>query len=327
MMGMSGLVAVAGGAGWLTDQGVKRLVVPRQYVAEPWMEEITRRPEGSGFQLKKFTVPTADGLSLEAMVVTPTAAAGTTKRGQVVTAALKKAGLPARPGKTGIRGTVILLHGFNARKEHMLPFAERLCAAGFRCVLYDSRGHGDSGGEYATFGARETEDLRRVIEAARPLAGPSGFGPLGMLGYSMGGAVALQGQSKLPEVHALATVSTFADFREVITHQVAKKWQGLGQSLLPLVRGETRWIAGFDPWDIRPVEAARHLTCPLFLAHGDQDALIPVSHVHRLATAAGPQVKTVMVIPGGTHGGVFTAGGDDLWGQLVVFFVRELGGR
>ena len=46
-----------------------------------------------------------------------------------------------------------------------------------------------------------------------------------------------------------------------------------------------------------------------------------------VVVAVGLVVKMVMVIPGGSHGGVFIAGGDALWGQLVVFFVRELGGR
>ncbi len=293
MMGLGGLLTLGGGAGWLTDQGVRRLVVA-----------------------------TAEGLSLQAMLLEPTPVAGTTKRGLAVVAALKKQKLDPRPGV--VRGTVVLLHGFNARKEHMLPFAERFCAAGFRCVLYDSRGHGDSGGRYATFGVRETGDLRRVIEAARPLAGPGGLGPLGLLGYSMGGAVAMQAQPDLPEVKALASVAAFADFRDVITNQATRRWQGFGTPLVPLVRKETRWKAGFDPWDVRPVEAVTRLTCPIFLAHGEADALVPVSHVHRLAAAAGARLQQVMLIPKGTHGDVFMTGGDALWGRLAVFFVSEL---
>lgn len=324
MMGLGGLMAVGGGAGWLTDQGVQRLVIPRHGAAEPWMNAVTERPGDSGFRLQRFPVTTADHLRIEALLLEPTATAGTTKRGQPMVAALKEQGLDLPPGK--VRGTVVLLHGFNGRKENMLPFAERFCAAGFRCVLFDSRGHGDSGGRYATFGSREADDLQRVIAAARPLAGTAGFGPLGMLGYSMGGAVALQAQPHLPEVKALASIAAFADFRDIITIQAGRRWQGLGGPLVPLVRGQTRWRAGFDPWDIRPVEAGPHLTCPVFLAHGAEDALVPVSQVHRLATAAGANLRQLKVVPGGTHGGVFMAGGDALWADLVVFFASEMSG-
>ena len=321
-MGLSGMLAVGAGAGWLTDLGMKRLVVPRQYGTESWMDGITGNPEASGFRMQRFTVTTADRLQLQAMLVEPASTAGTTKRGQVIRAALAAAKVPEPDSK--IRGTLVLLHGFNARKEHMLPFAERMTAAGFRCVIYDSRGHGDSDGGYATFGAREREDLRLVLQATQSQVGGAGLGPLGLLGYSMGGAVAIQSQPKMPEVKAVASVAAFADFRDVIAAQAARKWLGLGTPLLPLIRWETRWRAGFDPWDIRPQEAARQLTCPLFLAHGTADALVPVSQIYRLAEAAGPRVREVMEIPEGTHGNVFIAGGDALWGKLAVFFVREL---
>ena len=324
-MGLSSVLVMGSGAGWLANLGVNRLVVPRQYGTEQWMDRITSNPEASGFSLRRFTVVTADQLQLQAMILEPAATAGASRRGQVVRAALRAARIPEAHNK--IRGTLILLHGFNARKEHMLPFAERMTAAGFCCVLYDSRGHGDSGGEYATFGARETDDLRRIIDAARAQAGEVGLGPLGLLGYSMGGAVALQSQPGLPEVKALASIAAFSDFQEVIRGQATRKWHGLGTPLLPLVRWETQWRAGFDPWDIRPQDAARQLSCPLFLAHGGADALVPVSQIHQLAGAAGAQVREVMVIPEGNHGNVFVAGGDALWGKLAVFFVRELGTR
>jgi len=321
-MGLGGMLLTGSGIGYLTDQAVKRLVVPRQYPAEPWMNAITQDPGACGFSLQRFTVTTADALTLQAMLLEPTAKAGSSARGQVIVKSLTRQGLALPPGR--IRGTLVLLHGYNARKEHMLTFAERFCAAGFRCVLFDSRGHGDSGGRYATFGTRETDDLQRVLAAARPLSGKAGFGPLGMLGYSMGGAVALQGQPHLPEVKALATVATFADFRDVIQGQAAKQWNGIGGPLLPLVREETRWKAGFDPWDVRPVEAARHLTCPVFFAQGAADALVPGDQIHRLAAAAGQNLRQAKVIPGGTHGSVFIAGGDALWTDLATFFVREL---
>ena len=322
LLGIGGVLVTGSSAGWLTDLGVKRLLVPRQYGTEAWMDQITDNPETSGFRLQRFSVTSADSFELKAMVLEPAGSAGTTKRGQVIRAALKDAGVPVRNNK--VRGTLILLHGFNARKEHMLPFAGRMTAAGFRCVIYDSRGHGDSGGTYATFGAREKDDLRRVVEAARTVVGGQGLGPLGLLGYSMGGAVAIQSQPEMPEVKAVASIAAFAEFREVILGQAAGAWRGLGTPLLPLVRWETRWRAGFDPWDIRPLEAAKHLTCPLFLAHGTADALVPASEMQRLASAAGAQVRELLEIKDATHGNVFVTGGDALWSKLAVFFVREL---
>ena len=51
-------------------------------------------------------------------------------------------------------------------------------------VAYDSRGHGESGGAFCTYGFLEKRDLRRVIDIMPPR-------PVVLIGASLGGAVAL----------------------------------------------------------------------------------------------------------------------------------------
>lgn len=287
------------------------------------MSRITANPGGMGLRLTPFTATTADGFSIRALIAEPTAKAGSTTRGKSVVQALKAAGL-SRPAGSPPRGTLILLHGLNGRKENMLPFAERFAAAGFRCVVYDSRAHGDSSGTRVTYGAREADDLHRVLEAAKTLAGPKGLGPVGLLGYSLGGAVCLQAQPGIPEVLALCSISAFAELEPVMTEQADHLWNGAGSPLLPIVRLETRLQAGFDPWSIRPVEAASRITCPVLLVHGSKDALVPVDQVQRLATALGKNCRDTILVPSGTHGTVFTEGGEALWQRMAVFFAKEL---
>lgn len=314
-----GAVAVALAA----QVGVRQLTLPRRSPLEPWMAQITANPGGMGLALKPFSVATTDGLSLQAYLVDPTPKAGSTARGKTIVKALKAAGL-SKPAGSPPRGTLILLHGLNGRKENMLPFAERFAAAGFRCVVYDSRAHGDSSGERVTYGARETDDLRRVLAGARKLAGPQGLGPVGLLGYSLGGAVSLQAQPDLPEVRALCSVSAFAELSPVVTTQASHLWNGVGTPLLPVVRMETRLQADFDPWAIRPLDAAASITCPVLLVHGSKDAIVPVDQARQLASALGSHCRETVIIPTGTHGNVFTEGGEALWQRMAVFFAREL---
>lgn len=303
--------------------GVRQLTLPKRSPLEPWMAQIISNPGGMGLNLRPFSVNTADGLSLQAFLVEPTSKAGTTGRGRPIVKAIKAAGL-SRPAGSPPRGTLILLHGLNGRKENMLPFAERFAAAGFRCVVYDSRAHGDSAGERVTYGARETDDLRRILNGASGVAGPAGLGPIGLLGYSLGGAVSLQAQPGLPEVRALCSIAAFADLSPVVTQQANHLWNGAGTPLLPVVRLETRLQADFDPWSIRPIDAAPAITCPVMLVHGSKDALVPVDQARHLITALGGNCRETMIIPTGTHGNVFTEGGDVLWQRMAVFFAREL---
>lgn len=78
--------------------------------------------------------------------------------------------------------SVLVLHGWNARTEHMRPVVETLCAAGYRVVALDFPGHGRSSGRRL--------DLALAVAAVREAA--DWFGPFaGIVGHSFGGAVAL----------------------------------------------------------------------------------------------------------------------------------------
>ena len=113
------------------------------------------------------------------------------------------------------RGTAYLFHGFGNHKEPMLPVAKRLADAGFRCIAWDSRGHGQSGGERASYGMREVDDALRVIKEARK-RDQRPRGEEVVWGYSMGAAVALQTLPELPKVKAAVLLAPFADLGQVL---------------------------------------------------------------------------------------------------------------
>ena len=50
------------------------------------------------------------------------------------------------------RGTVLLLHDYNYQKEHMILWTWLLAQAGYRVVLVDLRGHGESSGPTISYG-------------------------------------------------------------------------------------------------------------------------------------------------------------------------------
>jgi len=83
---------------------------------------------------------------------------------------------------------VILLHGVGDNREGMGGFAELFLSKGYAVLLPDSRGQGESGGQFPTYGVKEIGDVRRWFEwlaAQRPRCI---FG----MGESMGAAILLQ---------------------------------------------------------------------------------------------------------------------------------------
>ena len=108
------------------------------------------------------------------------------------------------------RGTVVLLHGLGDSRVSMLARAQFLRRAGYSSLLYDSRAHGESGGEWVTFGALESEDLRSVLRWRREQHPGE---PIAVIGTSLGGASAVVADPPL-EVDALVVEAAYASIEE-----------------------------------------------------------------------------------------------------------------
>src|SRR5437867_5447678 len=87
------------------------------------------------------------------------------------------------------RGTMILIHGFNAHSGYMVWPAEQLAAAGFSVFALDLRGRGKSEGErfYVEKFSDYLEDVDKLVGIAR--AKNPGL-PVYVLGHSAGGVIA-----------------------------------------------------------------------------------------------------------------------------------------
>src|SRR4029078_372346 len=84
----------------------------------------------------------------------------------------------------------------------------RYLPRGYDVVAYDSRAHGESTGEFCTYGVYERADLRRVIDGL-------GGGPVILIGTSLGAAVALEEAADDARIAAVVAAETFRDLRTV----------------------------------------------------------------------------------------------------------------
>jgi pimeloyl-ACP methyl ester carboxylesterase len=85
--------------------------------------------------------------------------------------------------------TAVVTHGFaaSASEERVREIADALAGAGHAVLTYDSRGHGESGGE-ATLGTDEALDVAAVVEAAgddAPVLVGASAGAIGVLRYAV----------------------------------------------------------------------------------------------------------------------------------------------
>jgi pimeloyl-ACP methyl ester carboxylesterase len=275
----------------VTRRAADLLTIPRRATdAAHWEKETNLKPQ-------RFEVVAKDGITLAAYTLDPSPEV---KR----------------------RGTAWLLHGFGNSKEQMLPVAKRLSAAGFRCVAWDSRGHGRSGGERATFGAREVDDALRVMAEARRTAGVRKE-PEVIWAYSMGTAVALQTLPEVPRAKAAVFLAPMSDLGGVIYHQARNHYKGALQPLVPVVRAKVRSTAGFDPKAIRPIDAVKRTPCKMLFIHGDRDNTIPPSQSRYLLDACAPGQGQRILLPGVGHGGVMWDLPEETGDQAIGFLLHQ----
>jgi uncharacterized protein len=111
------------------------------------------------------------------------------------------------------RGTVVYLHGVADNRGSSIGIAQHFLPRGFDVIAYDSRAHGESGGDACTYGYYEKQDLKQVLDRveARPVV---------LFGVSMGGAVALQAAAEDVRIAAVLAVSTFSDLRTAASERV-----------------------------------------------------------------------------------------------------------
>ena len=106
---------------------------------------------------------------------------------------------------------VILLHGLGDNRMGMTGYAQLLLAHGFSVLLPDARAHGASGGDLATYGLLERDDIRQWFGFLAHVRPRCIFG----FAESMGAAQLLQSLTVESRFCALAAESSFSTFREI----------------------------------------------------------------------------------------------------------------
>ncbi len=276
---------------------------PRQMVtfgAEPRARERVGRV---GAQLEDVTLTTSDGVRLRAWFLTPRE-------------------------RDWNGHSVLTLHGVTDNREHGVKLATLLLEHGYRVLVPDARGHGDSGG-IATYGVLERNDIRQWVAWLR--ARQAGGCVHGM-GGSMGAAQLLQAIADPAEptlfCDAIAE-SSFASFREVAFDRVGQRvgtgpW--LGRTLLrPAVEVgflSVRLQRHVNLGDADPARALRDTKTPVLLIHGLADRNMPLRHAYALA-ASNPTHATLWLVDGATHSAAWSAAPDAYPTRILSFFAAH----
>lgn len=167
------------------------------------------------------------------------------------------------------KSVVIFVHGVGGCKEHFLNLSKNLANIGIESILIDSRAHGESGGQFCTYGYKEKSDIAQVVDFIKE---KNDSIPIGIWGNSMGGAIAIQALEFDSRIEFGIIESTFTKLEKIVYDY--QKLHAFGIGLKPLCNialNEAGRLANFNPDDVSPISSVKTIEQPIIIAHGKKD--------------------------------------------------------
>jgi alpha-beta hydrolase superfamily lysophospholipase len=288
---------------WLSELFADLLIgsgvgyIAAAYAASRWLTKPTPRrpsatPSNLGLSWEPATCQTIDRHRLHGWIVTP-----------------------ARP-----RATVVLFHGVRNTREQALGRMAFLTAAGYRCVAFDHRAHGESTGRKTSFGYHEVRDVLAVLDLVRERWPDQ---PRAALGISMGAAALCYAAEHAHGFDALILESLYHD----ITRALTSRMPSYSPWFRRLADGAV-WVTerrlGVKVSQLAPVDYVAGLApVPVFLLTGAADRHAPPEDVRALyARCRGP--RELCIVPEAGHNDMVETGGTFYRERVLDFLDRRL---
>lgn len=187
-------------------------------------------------------------------------------------------------------GTVVLCHGYAARKSDLLDEAREFHGMGFQCLLLDFRGSGGSDGHATSIGYHEALDVAAAWSEAKNRSRQK---PVLLFGQSMGSAAILR---------AIAQEGVTPDGMILecpfgrLTDTVGNRFRTMGVPAFPLSQLLVFWGGiqnGFWAFGHNPAEYAARVSCPVLLFAGNRDLRVRTGETEEISGAMGIHVRLV----------------------------------
>jgi len=165
---------------------------------------------------------------------------------------------------------LVLLHGWGRNKNSLLSYGLAFAQQGYRVIIPDLRGHGNSTGDWVSFGAEEGLDISALMDMLK-------VRKYDLLGFSLGASTALHMASLDEKVNQLVVVAAMHSLAQTIPKFAKQSPAWLGElvvnrqdSALALVDN----ISGYSYTKTSDsISPARLITKPALFVYGSIDKM------------------------------------------------------
>ncbi len=226
------------------------------------------------------------------------------------------------------RGTILLLHGWKdsvLERPYLRGLAVLLAGDGYRVVLPELRGYGRSRGDYISFGLHEQYDIQLLLDELENRY--SNSGPVGILGHSYGGNIAMMATALDDRIRAAVVVSAPHDLREILPVSVKRYEPRLAwlvsSNAMDMAMRKANKRTGLDFSESNAMLAIQKTDRPVLLIHGGKDITIP-PYTSEMIRDARPQNTEHKFYPDEAHASLFVSKLTEIHIRCTRFFGTHL---
>jgi dipeptidyl aminopeptidase/acylaminoacyl peptidase len=235
---------------------------------------------------------------------------------------LKLKALLIRSDSLKTKGTIIMVHGIRAYKERFIPISKQINDSGYNVVMPDLRAHGESEGQYCTFGNKEKFDISALIDTLNTM--PNINQNYIIWGQSLGAAVSLQAMAIDKRIKLGIIESTFSDYRQIV-HDYSRHTLGFeAGALIDYFIWLSENIGDFKADETIPANAAKQINQPVLMVHGTKDKRIKIEYGQQNFKNLASQQKRFIMLDGANHINVWQVGGDHYFNTVFKFIEENL---
>ncbi len=215
---------------------------------------------------------------------------------------LRLHGILIRNSTSEKKRIAVLVHGYQGAPSFDFSAAAQFYYSnGFTLFLPDQRTHGESEGEYITFGAFERYD---IVDWCKYIDNYTDHQYEFLLsGVSMGATTVLLAAAEpdMIELNYITADCGFTAPRRIFSH-VFKQWYHLPTfPILNIANGICKRKAGFGFDEFTTTDAVKRLCAPVTFLHGEADDFVtPDNSWDNYNECTG--IKTILTVPDAAHG-------------------------
>lgn len=225
------------------------------------------------------------------------------------------------PAENSVK-TIVVCSGANGSLDADVHVAPWLHDAGFNVLLFNWRAHGQSDGEVVTLGFNERYDLIAAVRFAQA----KGAERVGVLGFSLGGTVAIATAAVYEDIDAVVADSPFVFLLSAVAGGLIERglWERLSYLLARIFVTTACLRTRLNLYDIDLARWVNRVAPrPLLLIFGAQDVIVPASEIDLILARAG-EPKAVWLVPEAAHRSIHTLRPGEYRQKIREFFEKNL---